>query len=157
MTIIENHPAPAVQIPQPNWIMILFLAYSHILAIVGLSYIQVCQWQTLVWSFLLSFWSGIGVTGGAHRLWAHRSYKAHWTIRTFLMLMYSISNQGSIYHWVRDHRVHHKFSETDADPHNVRYSFLDFLILINERCFDILGSTWIFLFTYGMAFNQKRS
>ena len=124
MTIIENHPAPAVQIPQPNWIMILFLAYSHILAIVGLSYIQVCQWQTLVWSFLLSFWSGIGVTGGAHRLWAHRSYKAHWTIRTFLMLMYSISNQGSIYHWVRDHRVHHKFSETDADPHNVRNKYI---------------------------------
>jgi len=21
--------------------------------------------------------------------------------------------------WVRDHRVHHKFSETPADPHNV--------------------------------------
>lgn len=26
--------------------------------------------------------------------------------------------QNSIFDWVRDHRVHHKFSETDADPHN---------------------------------------
>ena len=25
---------------------------------------------------------------------------------------------GSIYHWARDHRVHHKHSEQDADPHN---------------------------------------
>ena len=39
------------------------------------------------------------------------------------MLVYSIGNQGTIYHWVRDHRVHHKFSETDADPHNVRNKY----------------------------------
>ena len=116
MTKIENPVQPL----RLNWISILFLAYAHIMAIVGLSYIQVCKWQTLVWSLMLYFWSALGITGGAHRLWAHRSYKAHWTIRTFLMLMTSISNQGTIYHWVRDHRVHHKFSETDADPHNVR-------------------------------------
>lgn len=28
-----------------------------------------------------------------------------------------------MYDWVRDHRVHHKFSETDADPHNVKRGF----------------------------------
>jgi len=28
--------------------------------------------------------------------------------------------QGPIYTWVRDHRVHHKFMDTDADPHNAR-------------------------------------
>lgn len=27
-------------------------------------------------------------------------------------------SQNSIYEWSRDHRVHHKYSETDADPHN---------------------------------------
>ena len=114
MSKIENQPF------QARWPMIVFLSYAHILAVVGISYIKVCKWQTIVWSLLLSFWSGIGVTGGAHRLWAHRSYKAHWTVRTFLMLMFSIANEGSIYHWARDHRVHHKNSETDADPHNVR-------------------------------------
>ena len=31
--------------------------------------------------------------------------------------------QNSIYEWVRDHRVHHKFSETDADPHNSNRGF----------------------------------
>lgn len=25
--------------------------------------------------------------------------------------------------WARDHRVHHKFSETDADPHNAKRGF----------------------------------
>jgi len=30
---------------------------------------------------------------------------------------------GSIYHWTRDHRVHHKASETTADPHNATRGF----------------------------------
>lgn len=25
--------------------------------------------------------------------------------------------------WARDHRVHHKYSETNADPHNARRGF----------------------------------
>lgn len=28
--------------------------------------------------------------------------------------------QNDIYTWARDHRLHHKFTETDADPHNSR-------------------------------------
>ena len=31
--------------------------------------------------------------------------------------------QRSIYMWALDHRVHHKFSETDADPHDARRGF----------------------------------
>lgn len=67
--------------------------------------------------------SGAGITVGVHRLWSHRSYEAKLPFRTLLMLMNSIANQGSIYHWARDHRVHHKFSETDADPHNATRGF----------------------------------
>jgi len=25
--------------------------------------------------------------------------------------------------WVRDHRLHHKYSDTDADPHNAQNGF----------------------------------
>ena len=39
------------------------------------------------------------------------------------MILASMSNQGSIYHWTRDHRVHHKHSDTDADPHNINRGF----------------------------------
>lgn len=79
--------------------------------------------QTLLWAFVLWPISGLGITAGVHRLWAHRSYDAHWSVRLFLMLANSIANQGSIFHWSRDHRVHHKHSETDADPHNATRGF----------------------------------
>ena len=103
-----------------NWYMVLKMLYVHATALLGCFYIPLCKWQTLIYALMLFTWSMIGVTAGVHRLWAHRSYKAHWTLRTFLMLLNSIAVQGSIYSWVRDHRTHHKFSETDADPHNVR-------------------------------------
>ncbi|KAG8308506.1 hypothetical protein J6590_002597 [Homalodisca vitripennis] len=32
-------------------------------------------------------------------------------------------HSNTVYDWVRDHRVHHKFSETDADPHNSNRGF----------------------------------
>lgn len=31
--------------------------------------------------------------------------------------------QNDIIEWARDHRVHHKFSESDADPHNAKRGF----------------------------------
>lgn len=65
----------------------------------------------------------LGVTAGAHRLWSHRSYKAKWPMRLILTIFHTIAFQDSIYHWVRDHRMHHKYSETDADPHNTSRGF----------------------------------
>ena len=67
--------------------------------------------------------SGMGITAGAHRLWSHKSYEACFAVRVLLMLCNSIASQGSIYHWTRDHRIHHKFSETNADPHNSKRGF----------------------------------
>ena len=66
----------------------------------------------------LGYMAGLGVTAGAHRLWSHSSYKAHWTVRLFLAFWFTVAGQNDIYEWCRDHRVHHKWSETHADPHN---------------------------------------
>lgn len=62
--------------------------------------------------------SQIGVTAGAHRLWSHRSYKATLPLQILLMTFHTTTLQFSIIWWARDHRVHHKYSDTDADPHN---------------------------------------
>ena len=72
---------------------------------------------------MLYYFACLGITAGSHRLWSHRSYKATKILEWFLMIASTCANQGSIYHWVRDHRVHHKYSETDADPHNAKRGF----------------------------------
>lgn len=106
-----------------NWPMGIYISLVHIIAFVGLFTVHNCQHSTLLWAFLLWPISGFGITVGVHRLWSHRSYEASFIVRLFLMLCNSVANQGSIFHWARDHRVHHKFSETDADPHNATRGF----------------------------------
>ena len=64
-----------------------------------------------------------GIVAGAHRLWSHRSYRARLPLRIFLMILQTMALQNDIYDWCRDHRVHHKYSDTDADPYNVRRGF----------------------------------
>lgn len=67
--------------------------------------------------------AGTGITGGAHRLWAHKAYKARWPLRVLLAIWQTAAFQNHIYEWVRDHRVHHKFCDTNADPHNSKRGF----------------------------------
>mmetsp|Transcript_23008 Transcript_23008/g.32413 ORF Transcript_23008/g.32413 Transcript_23008/m.32413 type:complete len:332 (-) Transcript_23008:85-1080(-) len=106
-----------------NWPMIIYISLVHVVATVGLFKVSKCSMETLIWAFALWPISGFGITVGVHRLWSHRSYEAALPLRVFLMLCNSIANQGSIFHWARDHRVHHKFSETAADPHDATRGF----------------------------------
>ena len=36
---------------------------------------------------------GLGITAGAHRLWAHRSYKAKWPLRLLLVIFNTLAFQ----------------------------------------------------------------
>lgn len=73
---------------------------------------------TSLFTFVLYWFSMVGLLAGLHRLWSHRSYKANSGLQWFLMLGCTMAYQNTIIHWVREHRVHHKFSETNADPVN---------------------------------------
>ena len=66
---------------------------------------------------------GTSVGAGAHRLWSHKSYDASVPLQVYLMLGHTLSGHNSAFTWARDHRVHHKFSDTDGDPHNTRRGF----------------------------------
>jgi len=106
-----------------NWPMTIFLVLIHCAAVVGASKLTQCSAETLWLAFCLWPISGFGITVGVHRLWSHRSYEAHFIIRFLLLMCNSIANQTSIFHWARDHRIHHKFAETKADPHNASRGF----------------------------------
>jgi len=106
------------------WRNVLLIGSLHLGALWSL-YLMCTRtmWQTNLFSFVLYVLSGIGITAGAHRLWAHRSYKAKLPLRIFLAFFQSMAFQNHIFEWSRDHRVHHKYSETEADPHNANRGF----------------------------------
>ncbi|XP_053947337.1 acyl-CoA Delta-9 desaturase-like [Anastrepha ludens] len=106
------------------WRNIIAFVYVHLAAVYGLwLMLTSAKWPTIAFAISLYVISGLGITAGAHRLWAHRAYKAKWPLRLILMIFNTIAFQDAAYHWARDHRVHHKYSETDADPHNATRGF----------------------------------
>uniref|UniRef100_A0A8C6UWG7 stearoyl-CoA 9-desaturase n=1 Tax=Neogobius melanostomus TaxID=47308 RepID=A0A8C6UWG7_9GOBI len=104
------------------WRNIVLMSLLHIAAVYGLTLVPSTKALTLVWTAVCYTISGLGITAGAHRLWSHR-YKASAPLRVFLALANSMAFQNDIYEWARDHRSHHKYSETDADPHNATRGF----------------------------------
>ncbi|XP_046962773.1 acyl-CoA Delta-9 desaturase-like [Vanessa cardui] len=80
-------------------------------------------WKTVLFSLFCGGISGFGVTAGAHRYWSHRSFKAKIPLQIIMMICFSHAGQNNIPNWVRDHRLHHKMSETSADPHDANRGF----------------------------------
>lgn len=105
------------------WRNIILMSMLHVAAVYGFTLVPSAKAWTLVWTAVCYALSGLGITAGAHRLWSHRSYKASSPLRVFLALANSMAFQNDIYEWARDHRSHHKYSETDADPHNATRGF----------------------------------
>jgi stearoyl-CoA desaturase (Delta-9 desaturase) len=73
--------------------------------------------------YYFGIFGSMGISAGAHRLWCHRSYKANRVLQYYLAFLQTVAFQNSIIEWVRDHRVHHKYSDTNADPHNATRGF----------------------------------
>uniref|UniRef100_A0A0R3RPJ2 FA_desaturase domain-containing protein n=1 Tax=Elaeophora elaphi TaxID=1147741 RepID=A0A0R3RPJ2_9BILA len=150
------------------WRNVMLFAALHVASLVGLyQFIFLAKWPTLLWYCICWLMGVMGITAGAHRLWSHRSYKAKWPARLFLMFCNSMAFQASIplhniffafsltnarislnndvIEWARDHRCHHKWTDTDADPHNTtRQGFsVSFFHHINDRGMFFAHMGWL--------------
>ncbi|XP_068152280.1 acyl-CoA Delta-9 desaturase [Drosophila tropicalis] len=122
----ETKVSPAVKPYEMEivWHNVVLFIILHSMAIYGgyLIYAE-SAYLEIVPIYITMFLGGLGITAGVHRLWSHKAYKAKLPLRIFLMLCQSLAFQNSIWEWTRDHRVHHKFVDTHADPHNSRRGF----------------------------------
>lgn len=57
-------------------------------------------------AYMYGTFGGMGITCGAHRLWAHRAYKANWKMRIILVMANLIAFQNSIYDWVNNEGIY---------------------------------------------------
>uniref|UniRef100_A0A1A9UUF5 Fatty acid desaturase domain-containing protein n=1 Tax=Glossina austeni TaxID=7395 RepID=A0A1A9UUF5_GLOAU len=106
------------------WRNIILMSVLHVSGLYGgyLFFVH-AKWPTRFFTIMLYLMGTLAATAGSHRLWSHRSYKAKWPLRALLVFFNLTSFQLSCFHWARDHRVHHKFCDTDADPHNSSRGF----------------------------------
>lgn len=108
-----------------KWGAVLWYIHLHVLGVYALWLtFTSAKWMTVLFTLLLTMIGTLGVTVGAHRLWAHRSFQATKPLKLFLMLAHTLAGVGPIYDWVLYHRIHHKFYKTDKDPYNHNKGFI---------------------------------
>ncbi|KAI0089479.1 delta 9-fatty acid desaturase [Irpex rosettiformis] len=105
-----------------QWVSFIVLTLTPSLALYGALTVKL-QWQTAVWSVIYYFITGLGITAGYHRLWAHRSYNASLPLQYFLAMAGTGAVEGSIKWWSRGHRAHHRYTDTELDPYNAHRGF----------------------------------
>jgi stearoyl-CoA desaturase (Delta-9 desaturase) len=108
------------------WPNVLFLTLTPLAALVGsIVYTRLYGIHPLeiVLFVVLFFATGLSITGGYHRHFAHVSYKAHPLVRLFYLVFGACALQNSALNWAADHRMHHKHVDTELDPYNAGLGF----------------------------------
>src|SRR5260370_40351865 len=68
--------------------------------------------------------NGWVIRAGYPRLWAHRTYEAHWSLRLLYLVFGTMALQNSVFAWCGGHRAHHlHVDDLDRDPYSARRGF----------------------------------
>lgn len=97
-------------------VLILYLIFStsyNLNQILGVS----------IFALVFSLLTNLSITMGYHRLYSHKSFEAHPVLEWILLFISSGAFQGSALKWASDHRIHHKFEDTDKDPYSIKKGF----------------------------------
>jgi len=104
-----------------NWKNLSIVVSFHLLAIPALF---MFSWENVA-AMVIGNWivGSLGIGLGYHRLLTHRSFKAPKWLEYTLTVFGAMAIQDDAPKWVATHRIHHKFTETDKDPHSTRPGF----------------------------------
>ena len=68
-------------------------------------------------------WHSVGTSIGYHRLLAHRSFKCNKLVEYFWVAGGYLGFMSSPIWWATMHRAHHRWTDTEKDPHSPRAGF----------------------------------
>ncbi|KAL4263401.1 Acyl-CoA desaturase [Pleurotus pulmonarius] len=125
-TLKQHPPLPPFQWrnwrTEITWIPLVLLVSTPLIAAIGACYTPL-RWQTALFSVFYYYVTGMGITAGYHRQWSHRSYTAALPLQYALAMAGAGACQGSIKWWSRNHRAHHRYTDTPLDPYNATDGF----------------------------------
>jgi len=99
-----------------NWFTASVMMMFHLGAVAALFFFT---WNAFFLALFLWWMSGsLGIGMGYHRLLTHRGYKTPKWLEYALTLCACLTLEGGPIFWVATHRMHHKFSDHEGDPHS---------------------------------------
>lgn len=123
---MKETSAVSVQEQKIDWTPTLFLSLTPILGLI-LFWVYLAtepfRWSLVVLAAIFYFLSAMSITAGYHRLYAHKSYDVPKWVEFLFLFFGAAAFQNSALKWATDHRVHHRFVDTDKDPYNAKRGF----------------------------------
>ena len=109
--------------PVKSVIQQLYIHLMPLLLFVPLFWVEITTFDWVV-CVSLYFARMFFVTGVYHRYFAHKTYKTSRVFQFVLAFMAETSQQKGVLWWAAHHRIHHRTSDTPADPHSMKlYGF----------------------------------
>jgi len=105
-----------------KWPFALFFIAVHLAALVLAPFFF--NWQALVLALVLHLVIGsLGVSLAYHRMFTHSTFSVPKPLEYVLGTLGVLALEGGPISWVGMHRAHHKYSDTDLDPHSAKNGF----------------------------------
>lgn len=121
----------AIQLKKICWSVTLFLILNPVISVLMLVLYLVFSnnytgaevlWISL-FGLVFAVLTNLSITMGYHRLYSHKSFEAHPVLEAILLFISAGAFQGSALKWSSDHRIHHRFEDTDKDPYSINKGF----------------------------------
>lgn len=126
LDISSQNDIPKTNKKTIDWVNTTFLVSTPIIAI-ALSWMFFAKhgfvWQQVLLAVVFYFATGLSITGGYHRLFSHRAYKANNLVKFLYLIFGAATFQNSALKWSADHRIHHTHVDDEKDPYNINKGF----------------------------------
>ncbi|MDR3683696.1 MAG: fatty acid desaturase [Geothrix sp.] len=109
-----------------NLLNVLFLTGTLALALVLVPWRLAAsglRWSEALVFLAMTFAVGTAISGGYHRLFSHRAYRATGPVRFLFLCLGAAAFENSALKWASDHRVHHQHVDTEEDPYPIGRGF----------------------------------
>lgn len=121
--LIDEQPwkRPFWQYSRGNGLVLLYIIFIHVTAVVGLVLFPSPGWRVLAVSLAIASAGGIGTTVCYHRSLAHRSVRLNRIVEGLLIFFAMFNVSGEPLEWVANHRHHHSKADTSEDVSSPRH------------------------------------
>ena len=113
--------------PRVLWLNVFVFLITFLFAAIAVPYRAITHGfdsAEIIAAVICFCYCGMSITAGYHRLWSHKTYQAHWSLRSLFAIGGAFALQNSALHWSSDHRIHHKYVDNnDVDPYSAKRGF----------------------------------
>ncbi len=120
---MSEYPLPTFKV---RYVGLIFFSFISLMSVIGVPiyiyHFGLTQGEIALFLFFF-FATGMAITAGYHRLFAHVTYKTNPAIRFLLLFFGAATFEQSAIKWSSQHRQHHRFTDTEHDPHSTTKGF----------------------------------